>query len=79
MTVVLLVFATWVVLGIVAAIVLGRVPRRADREELGSERAWDIGELTDDAGAKMTAPAIDSASDKGPTGPGSAPATETGR
>lgn len=33
------------VLAMIAAIALGRVAKRADAEELGSEEVWDTGEI----------------------------------
>lgn len=35
----------WMVLAMIAAIALGRVAKRADAEEIGSEEIWDTGEI----------------------------------
>lgn len=35
----------WMVIAIIVAIAIGRVARRADAEELGSEEVWDTGEI----------------------------------
>lgn len=45
--VLLMVLGVWVVLGLAVAAVLGRSVRRADQEELGSDREWDISVIED--------------------------------
>ncbi|MFW0874708.1 hypothetical protein [Rhodococcoides corynebacterioides] len=40
--VLLIVLGAWVVLGAAVAAALGRSVRRADQEELGSDRDWDL-------------------------------------
>ncbi|MGN7134520.1 hypothetical protein ACTHQY_14740 [Rhodococcoides corynebacterioides] len=42
MTVLLVLLAAWVVLGVAVAALVGRSVRRADQEELGSDRDWDL-------------------------------------
>ncbi|MDJ0395587.1 hypothetical protein QMK17_19895 [Rhodococcus sp. G-MC3] len=37
--------AIWLAVALMVAVVLGRVSRRADREELGSTLNWDSSEL----------------------------------
>ena len=45
MTVLLIGAAIWIVMALLVAVVLGRVSRRADTEELGSTRCWDTSEI----------------------------------
>ncbi|SFA54598.1 hypothetical protein SAMN05444374_10953 [Rhodococcoides kroppenstedtii] len=45
--VLLIVLGAWVVLGAAVAAVVGRSVRRADQEELGSDRHWDITAIED--------------------------------
>ena len=45
--VLLIVLGAWVVLGLAVAAVVGRSVRRADQEELGSDRHWDITAIED--------------------------------
>ncbi len=45
--VLLIVLGAWVVLGAAVAAVLGRSVRRADQEELGSDRDWNITVIED--------------------------------
>ncbi|MBY6437482.1 hypothetical protein R4172_11890 [Rhodococcus kroppenstedtii] len=47
MMVLLIVLGAWVVLGLAVAAVVGRSVRRADQEELGSDRHWDITAIED--------------------------------
>ncbi|WP_176224949.1 hypothetical protein [Rhodococcus sp. 1168] len=39
--------AVWLVVALAVAIVLGRVARRADSEELGSTLDWDTADIDD--------------------------------